>query len=171
MPRSNIIAIDPGYREIGYARFEGDNLIDFGVKSLRRHHSQASSLIILGQTIRRFIDEQAPDTIVLEKNSFEHVNQNQPVMKVIKSIKRIASSYAISVMEFAPNTIRKTICNSGLATKRQVAQTVCTLYPELVPYLESRQIWRERYYQNMYDAVACGLTYLKLYEKETVKKE
>jgi Holliday junction resolvasome RuvABC endonuclease subunit len=168
--KSNLIAIDPGHREIGYAHFSGDELVDYGVKSLRRHKPNRNPLVILKAIMERFIKEKSPSAIALEKNSFSHVNQNLPVMQVIKAIHQIADRYSIPVAEFAPNTIRKEVCNDGRATKREVAKIVSARFPELVVYRESNRKWRERYYQNMFDAVACGLTYLKLYGKESNKK-
>jgi len=91
-------------------------------------------------------------------------------MKIIKIVRDTATRNRIPVYDFAPNTIRKEICNDGRATKREVSKIISIKFPELVVYRESNRIWRERYYQNMFDAVACGLTYLKLYGKESSKK-
>lgn len=162
----NLIAIDPGHREFGYAHFEGDELVDYGVKSLRRHRPARNPLVVLKSAIQRFIVEKNPDIMVIEKNSFGHINQNQPVMKVIAVIRRIAAAHAVPVAEFAPNTVRKEICGDGRATKGIVSKIISSRFPELTAYRESNRKWRERYYHNMFDAVACGLTYIKLHGKE-----
>jgi Holliday junction resolvasome RuvABC endonuclease subunit len=168
--KHSIIAIDPGHREIGYAHFEGDELVDYGVKSLRRPKLLKSPYGIFEAIFARFIKEKRPVAIALEKNSFAKINQNLPVMRVIKMVHDIAKKHNIPVYEFAPNTIRKEVCNDGRATKRDVAKIISASIPELAVYQESNRRWRERYYQNMFDAVACGLTYLKIYGKEPNKE-
>lgn len=169
--KPSIIAIDPGHREVGYAHFDGDELVDYGVKSLRRPKGKISPIDVFKAALNRFIKEKTPSVIALEKNSFSKINQNLPVMKIIKTVQDMAKAHDIPVYEFAPNTIRKEVCNDGRATKREVSKIISARIPELVVYRESNRRWRERYYQNMFDAVACGLTYLKLYGKESNQEE
>ncbi len=166
----SLIAIDPGYREIGFAHFDNRELVDYGVKSLRRPKQKIDPLRVLKSILLRFIKEKSPTAFALEKNSFSKINQNLPVMRVIRLIHMIASKSSIPVYEFAPNTIKKEICNDGRATKSEVSKIISVKFPELVAYRESNRRWRERYYQNMFDAIACGLTYLKHYEKEQDQK-
>jgi Holliday junction resolvasome RuvABC endonuclease subunit len=168
--KHSFVAIDPGHREIGFAHFDCDELVDYGVKSLRRSKLNKSPYEIFEAILIRFIKEKTPSAIALEKNSFAKINQNLPVMRIIKMVHEIAKKHNIPVYEFAPNTIRKEICNDGRATKRDVAKIISASIPELAVYQESSRIWRERYYQNMFDAVACGLTYLKFYGKESNKE-
>lgn len=165
-PKPSLLAIDPGHREIGYAHFDGDELVDYGVKSLRRQRPKKNPLLVLRAVMKRLTEEKAPSVIAVEKNSFAHINQNLPVMQVIKIIHQIAARYTIPVTEFAPNTIKKEVCNDGRATKRDVAKFICARYPELLAYRDTDKAWRERFYSNMFDAIACGLTYLKLHGKD-----
>jgi len=48
--KANILSIDPGHREVGYAHFDGEQLVDFGVKSLRRVHLKTNPLELLNQS-------------------------------------------------------------------------------------------------------------------------
>ena len=149
---------------MGFAHFEGDELVDYGVKSLRRPKQKRKPIDVLRGVIIRFIEEKHPDAIALEKNSFSHIPQNQPLVMAIKLIHNIALQNKILIYEFAPNTIRKEVCKDGRASKRLVSKIICMRYPELNVYRETNPGWRERYNQNMFDAVACGLTYLKNYD-------
>jgi len=166
----SLITIDPGHREIGYAHFDGNELVDYGVKSLRRSKPKINPFKVFKSVLQRFMKEKSPSVIAIEKNSFSKINQNLPVMRVIRIIQEMARRNNIPIYEFAPNTIRKEICNDGRATKSEVSKIVCARFPELIAYRESNRRWRERYYQNMFDAVACGLTYLKIYGKEPNKE-
>ena len=161
--RLNILAIDPGLREMGIAHLENDEIIDYGVKSLRRPNQ--NPLNVLNRIFTRLIKEKKPTIIAMEKNNFSRIEQNLQLMKAIQRIRQIARSHNISLYEFAPSTIKKEVCNDGRATKKQIAMVICSRYPELSVFLESNRRWRERYYQNMFDAIACGITYLKMHKR------
>lgn len=167
--KQTILAIDPGLREIGVAHFRGKELLDYGVKSLRRPGNARKRAAFLCTIVTRLLAEKRPDIFVLEKNSFTHVPQNQNLVQAVKEMKQVVREANVPIWEFAPNTIKKETTSDGRASKRQVAHVISALFPELKAYQESNRRWRERYYQNMYDAVACGLTYLKLHDENRLQ--
>lgn len=162
--QTNLLAIDPGLREIGIAHFIGRELVDHVVKSMRRPNRRP--IDVLTQTMNRLLREKTPEIVVIEKNSFSQIQQNLPVMIAIQRIKAISRKYGATVYEFAPNTIKKEATGDGRATKRAIVKVICAQFPELSSYRESNRRWRERYFQNMFDAVAIGLTHLKLTEEK-----
>lgn len=164
--KHSLIAIDPGLREMGFSHFVGRELVDYGVKSLRRPGNYTKRLNRVSLTTHRLLEEKKPDALVLEKNVFSQIQQNLPLVIAIKCIHRVAKDWSIPVYEIAPNTIKKVVTGNGWATKRQVASVLCSLYPELSAYRESNRRWRFRYFMNMFDAVACGLSYIKLHDEK-----
>jgi Holliday junction resolvasome RuvABC endonuclease subunit len=156
--QTSLLAIDPGLREIGFAHFIGRELVDHGVKSMRRPNRRPVD--VLTQTMNRLLTEKTPEIVVIATNSFSQIQQNLPVMIAIQRIRAIARRHGVTVYEFASNTIKKEVTGDGRATKRAIAKVICAQFPELRPYFGSNCRWRERYYQNMFDAVAVGLTYL-----------
>src|SRR5438132_715309 len=74
-----------------------------------------------------------------------------------EEMKSVARSCGVEVYEYAPSTIRKFICQSGAAKKREVAKVIAGRYPELARHLNTRNKWDEGYYANIFDAVAVGL--------------
>ncbi len=163
--KRSLLAIDPGLREMGVSHFVGNDLVDFGVKSLRRPNNYKQRINLFSLNVDRLLREKEPDVLVLEKNVFTQIHQNLPLVIAIKSLHRLASNHKVPVCEIAPNTVKKAVTGDGWATKRQVADTLCGIYPELKAYRESNRRWRIRYFMNMFDAVACGLTYLLLHDK------
>jgi Holliday junction resolvasome RuvABC endonuclease subunit len=157
--RSNILALDPGTREIGYASFQGDELVDYGVKSIRHGRVPESLLLAVEKIVVRMVREKRPELLIIEKNSFSQIRQNLSLMLVIARIKGVAKRYSVQVLEFDARSIRKVVCNDGNAAKRELARTLAVRFPEMRAYLESNRRWRERYYQNIFDAIACGLAY------------
>ena len=51
-------------------------------------------------------------------------------------------------------TVEKTICGNGRASKNEVARVIVSKYPELKAYLTQDRAWKELYDKNMFDAVA-----------------
>ncbi len=164
--RTRILAIDPGTREMGVAFLEDDDLQDYGIKTVKRGPKARDMLLNLESILSRLIEEKKPDVIVLEQNHFSHIKQNLLLTLAVAKMKAIAKRHEIPLEAYAPNTVRKAICNNGNATKRQLAQIVAARYPELKAYLESNRKWRERYYQNLFDSIAVGLTYLAHHPKD-----
>jgi hypothetical protein len=46
---------------------------------------------------------------------------------------------------------------NGWAKKREVAAVIAARHPSLRVYLTQDRKWKERYWQNMFDAIALGL--------------
>jgi len=156
----SILSIDPGTKHMGYASFEGTDLVDSGVKTVR----QGSERIIIGhigEIIARMIAEKQPDYIAIEKNNFSQVTQNLRLVRSIMAITYVAKKKGIIVYEFDLRTIRKEICNDGNANKKRVAEALIIYFPELSIYLKSNVKHVLRYNFNMFDAVAVGLTFVK----------
>lgn len=156
---TSLLAIDPGHREIGIAHFAGSELVDYGVKSLRR--SGQKNTAVLRRTLRRLLDEKQPQVVAVEKNNFDHIPQNQSVMQVCRIIAKLAERRHIEFVEYAANTVKKEITADGRATKRALSKVVCVRYPHLNAFRNTGRKWKDRYHQNMFDAIAVGLTYLK----------
>lgn len=160
--KNSTLAIDPGTRHMGFASFHGRVLEDYGVKDIR-YVSGADDVFAAVATIMvRLIEQKRPESIVLEKNNFSQIQQNLRLSLAIGKIKQTARRHRIRVFELDPRTIRKIVCRNGNATKREMARTVSVRYPEMLAYLESNRRWRERYYLNAFDAIACGLAFIAM---------
>ncbi|MCK4388365.1 MAG: crossover junction endodeoxyribonuclease RuvC [Dehalococcoidia bacterium] len=72
-------------------------------------------------------------------------------------IKAIGRRKRLEVVSYAPSTVKKYICGNGHAGKKEVARVIIASYPELKVYLTQDRAWKEKYHQNMFDAVALGM--------------
>ncbi len=160
--QNNILALDPGTRQLGYAGFEDDILEDFGVKDLTYVAKSDDVFDAVTKVMLRLIEQKRPYAIAIEKNNFSQIRQNLQLTLVIGKIRQIARRKRIRVFELDARTIRKVVCRDGNATKHELARTVSVRYPEMRAYLESNRDWRVRYFQNAFDAVAVGLTFLAM---------
>lgn len=158
--RRKILSLDPGTKHLGFAVFEDTELVDYGVKSIRQG-SKSSILQHIGDITNRWIKTLDPDYLVLEKNVFSQIQYNLRLTMVIGQIKNIAEKNGIRHYEYDPRAVRKEICSDGNATKKRVSEVLITYFPELIVFMKSDKVWVIKYYQNMFDAVAVGMTFIK----------
>ena len=161
-----ILSLDPGTKHLGFAVFEDTELVDYGVKSIRQG-SKSSILQHIDAITNRWIKTLDPDYLVLEKNVFSQIQYNLRLIMVVRRIQKIAEKHGVRHYEYGPRTIRKEVCNDGNANKRRVSEVLITYFPELIAYIKSDKAWVIRYYQNMFDAVAVGLTFIKRHLNHT----
>lgn len=154
---SRILAIDPGTREMGIAFLEEEKLIYHGVKSIKKRKSPHETLKEGRKIILRLIKDFKPKVLVVEKAFFVN-NRNASLLNVfVDEIVSIARRKKLKLLSYAPNTVKKYICGNGRASKTEVARVIVTKFPELRVYLTQDRAWKEKYHQNMFDAVALGM--------------
>ncbi|HHT9126722.1 MAG TPA: crossover junction endodeoxyribonuclease RuvC [Candidatus Brocadiia bacterium] len=158
---TKILAISPGTREMGVAVLEGSSLIYFGVKTLRRGKLPDRVLRQGGRIVERLIDEYDPQVLALEKTFYAGSKRSSILHVFCKEIMAVAKEKGINFFEYPPTMVRKIVCGDGMATKKETARVIVNRFPELSEYLiepkwySERQ--RERYWMNMFDAVAVAL--------------
>lgn len=155
---SKILAIDPGTREMGVAFFEGRKLIYHGVKVVMNRKTSHEKLNGARKAVLRLIRDFKPEVLVVEKAFFAN-NRTASVLNVfVDEIRATARRKQLRFVSYAPSTVKKYICGNGHASKVEVARVVITKYPELKVYLTQDRAWKEKFHQNMFDAVALGVT-------------
>src|SRR5205814_9840034 len=84
--------------------------------------------------------------------------RNTALLNVLfDEIRSLARRRRLAFVAYAPSSIKKFICGDGHAGKKQVAISVVSNFPELKVYLTQDRAWKERFHQNMFDAVALGI--------------
>ena len=155
--RKRILAIDPGTRHMGVALLDGGRLIYHGVKDIPGVGSPHDRLKEARRTVLRLIRDFRPNVLAIEKAFFAN-NRNVALLNVlVDETRTIAKRKGLAVVSFAPSTVKKFTCGNGRASKRQVARVVVAKYPQLGVYMTQDRKWKERYHQNMFDAVAIGM--------------
>lgn len=152
-----ILAIDPGTREMGIAFLDKGKLVYYGVKTFKRGRSPHETLREGRKTILRLIRDFKPQVFVVEKSFFAK-NRNASLLNVfVDEMMSIAKRNGLNVLSFAPCTLKKFICGYGRASKEDVARVIVAKYPELKVFLTQDREWKEKFHQNMFDAIALGL--------------
>lgn len=152
-----ILAIDPGTRKMGIAFLENGKLIYHGVRTIKKYKSPHKALKEGRNIVLRLIRDFNPRVLVVEKTFFAN-NRNASLLNVfVDEIKTIGRRKKLRVLSYAPSTVKKYTCGNGRASKCEVARVVVSRYPELKVYLTQDRAYKERYHQNMFDAVALGI--------------
>jgi Holliday junction resolvasome RuvABC endonuclease subunit len=152
-----ILAIDPGTRKMGIAILERKELIYSAVKVLKRTIPH-ELLEEAKRTILRLIDDFKPEFLAVEKPFFFQYKRLRLLATLVEEIEILGRKRKLKVFAYFPKTIRKLLVGDGNATKEQVARVLAAKYPDLTIYLRQDRLWKEKHWQNMFDAIAVGLT-------------
>ena len=154
---SRILAIDPGTRLMGVALLEKGQLIYHGVKVIKKGNSPNQNLQNARKVVLRLVSDLKPDMLVVEKTTLTKCKNFSVLNVFVEDIKAIARRKGIKIKLFSASTVKKFICGNGWAEKKDVARAIVSKFPELKVYLTQDRAWKERFHQNMFDAVALGV--------------
>lgn len=142
---------------MGVAVLDGPELVYYAVKSFKKKRPADALLRATRHVLLRLIREHGADVLAYEK-TFYVQSKNSALLQVQEAeIKRVARLAGLKMFGFAPSTVRQLLCEDGRATKQIVADLLADRYPELAPYRARDGRQRERYWLNMFDAVAVGI--------------
>jgi len=74
-----------------------------------------------------------------------------------RSAQNLATRQHARFAMYSPQRVRSTVAGNGKAKKSEVALAVAQRFPTLRVYLTQDRRWKERYWQNMFDAIALAL--------------
>jgi len=151
-----ILAIDPGLRDLGHAVLRGRRLLDTGVATFQFVPRQSRHLQAL-RSVRTWIDRFDPDALVIETTTGDSEPPFPALRRFEASLKRLAARRRLACALYPAQAARKTLLGNGWAGKRDVAVALAARYPTLGVYVRQNRQWKERYFQNMFDAVALAL--------------
>jgi crossover junction endodeoxyribonuclease RuvC len=134
MPKVRIIGIDPGLRNTGWGVIEADGTRLSYVADGSVHSDAdaplATRLLQIHQLLAEILQRYAPDEAAIEET---FVNKNaRATLKLgqARGAAMLAPALAgISVAEYAPNVVKKSVVGAGHAEKDQVKHMVKVLLP------------------------------------------
>ena len=155
-----ILGIDPGSREMGVVILEGDDLIYYAVKTLKQYRPAKELKRAVKEILARLVIEYDVKVLAVENGWFSQ--SASPLFRTaFEAIAEVAKQRKLTMVTYAPKTIRKFICGDGKATKKRTAQVLAQSYKDLAIYLEQDRRWKEKYWMHCFDALAVGLTHVR----------
>jgi len=161
-PTSRILAIDPGTREMGIAVLAGQELEYYAVKTITQRRSSTSIISQACQIVRKLLKLHRPQILAVEKPFLGYGARSSLLSVVAREILTLGQRHGCNILEINPKTAKKIVAGSGSATKREVASVVCSRFPELRIYLRQAHQYQEKYWANLFDAVAIALSAAEL---------
>ena len=136
-----ILGIDPGLRRTGWGLIEvdGNRLIYVACGSVATSDkvSLAERLVTIHDGLARIVEEFRPDEAAVEAT---FVNRDAVATLKLGQARGIAllvpAKAGISVAEYAPNLVKKTIVGAGHAEKAQIRLMIGVLLPKADPQSE-----------------------------------
>ena len=133
-----ILGIDPGLRRTGWGVIEvlGNRLIYLACGSVSTDDKAALAerLVIIHDGLVRIVDEFRPEEAAVEAT---FVNKDAAATLKLGQARGIAllvpARAGVSVAEYAPNLIKKTIVGAGHADKAQIRMMIGVLLPKADP--------------------------------------
>jgi Holliday junction resolvasome RuvABC endonuclease subunit len=158
MPKNpdTILALDPGLRDLGYAVLRGRRIVTSGVLGLRRVPKD-DRLAIARRNVRVWLRTHRPDVVVVEKTYRHPLLWLNQLHLISRSARNLATRQHAAFAMYSPQRVRATVAGNGKAKKPEVAVAVAHRFPSLRVYLTQDRRWKERYWQNMFDAIALAL--------------
>ncbi len=151
-----ILALDPGLRDLGYAVLHGRRLVTGGVLPLR-HLPKPDRLAEVRRQVREWLKVHRPGTVAVEKTYPHPVPWLDGLHAITRYARGLARRKHLRFATYAPQQVRQTVLGNGKGTKREAAVMVAARFPALRVYLTQDRRWKERYWQNMFDAIALAL--------------
>lgn len=161
---TRILALDPGTKEMGFALLEGETLIRYGVRNIKkkRFYKTRSKRNVAGIDL---IEDFIPNVIILGKLTHPERKKNPILNNLTNQIKRFAFRKGIDIQEIELAAARKFLIKDRRPTKMNVAMLITAIYPELSAYLPQKRriLWTHKdiYWMNMFDALTLALVYLR----------
>ena len=151
-----ILALDPGLRDLGYAVLRGRRILVSGVLGLRGRPKD-ERLAVARKHVRSWLRTHRPEIVVVEKTYKHPVPWLNQLHQLSRSAKNLATRQRAGFAMYSPQRVRATVAGNGRARKPELAAAVAARYPSLRIYLTQDRRWKERHWQNMFDAIALAL--------------
>ena len=161
MPHDTILALDPGTRELGYAVLRGPHLVDSGVLTLR-HVPPERRLARVREALERWIRADSPDVLVIEHIPTRPSGLQLGLPSLGRLLRRLGRANRIALATYSAKAVRRTLLNNGWAGKPEVVEPLVGRHPQLRVYRGQNRKWKDRYWHNMFDAIALGHHHLSL---------
>jgi crossover junction endodeoxyribonuclease RuvC len=114
-------------------------------------------LAIARKSVRAWITTHRPDAVVVEKTYRHPLPWLDQLHQISRSAQNLATRQHAAFAMYSPQSVRATVAGNGRAKKPEVAIALAHRFPSLRVYLTQDRRWKERFWQNMFDAIALAL--------------
>jgi crossover junction endodeoxyribonuclease RuvC len=136
-----ILGIDPGLRRTGWGLIESDGnrlvYVACGSVETEERAELCDRLVVLHAGLRKVIEKFSPEEAAVEHT---FVNSNASATLKLGQARGVAmlvpAQAGLSVAEYAPNLVKKSIVGAGHGDKAQIRMMISVLLPKAAPQSE-----------------------------------
>jgi hypothetical protein len=134
LTQKRVLALDPHSLSFGFAMFEGDELLDWGIKNFR--HGVNAVKVPLNAKLALLLDQYGPDVVVIKKPRAATLNTTIRTMVALAKDSRIP-------VRLIPGADVRNAFPDDCRNKYQIATVIAARFPELSPRLgPQRKLWQ-----------------------------
>ena len=152
-----VLGLDPGTRLTGVAVVEGDDLLYYAVKELRRMRPAYQLTRATRDVVSDLIERFQPDVVAYETSYYVQQAASPLLADQEREIRRTGKVAGLKVIAYSPLYVRQQLCADAYVTKHMVARVLVQRFPELAGYRVNQTPRSERYWLNMFDALAVAV--------------
>jgi Holliday junction resolvasome RuvABC endonuclease subunit len=155
MPNNSytVLAVNPGTKYLGIAVLRGLELQDWRVKNLSgtwsREKLKKALSIISTWTLR-----YRPDLVAIKR--LHPSRSSRGLNSLHNQIQRLCLRKKLTLTQYTIKQLETVFCQEQRKNKRNLAEAVAALYPELTSELTTEKRRRNPYHMRMFEAVALG---------------
>jgi hypothetical protein len=157
-----VIALQPEARQIGYAIFEGKELVEWGSKRIDSVPVERRAYVRALPFLRSLIERYEPDVILLPEPTAIPTTVRSRVIRAVRYELLRAPRQLLTISRHAIHIAFTPFLKAQRAGKESIMQVLVRWFPELKKLLpKPRRLWEPQdHWVSMFDAVALGITYL-----------
>jgi Holliday junction resolvasome RuvABC endonuclease subunit len=153
-----VLAVNPGSRYLGLALFRGQELIDWGIRVIKKRNLE-DKLELAKSVVSAMITQHEVKIMAIKQLHPCRTSVNLDRLAV--AITALASSKGLRIYQYPLEQVETAICGSEKVSKGKLAKQICETYSFLAQDLEKEMASRNPYHTRMFEAVALGLTCLR----------
>jgi len=158
MNQATILAVNPGSRYLGLAVFCGQELIDWGIRVIKKR-SLEDKLALAKSLVSAMIAQHEAKILAIKRLHPSRTSVN--LARLAATLTALASSAGLRVCEYPLEQVETALCGTQKVSKKKLAKTISETYPFLERELVKEMASRNPYHTRMFEAVALGLTCLR----------
>jgi Holliday junction resolvasome RuvABC endonuclease subunit len=162
-----VLGIDPGTRFMGMAVVEGDDLLYYIVKELRRRRPEAQLIDSTRDVVADVIERFRPDVVAYETSYYVQQVSSALLGSQEREISSLGKTAGLKVVAYSPLYVRQQLCADAYVTKQMVARVLLQRFPELARYRANQSPRSERYWLHMFDALAVAVVAVREFKRES----
>jgi len=166
------LGVDLGMHEIGYAGLEQEEVKTFGVHTIKIRTSRKAILRDAERFIQNLITFFKPNVVVIEKTRYPRSKRSPALHDFGDAIRRYAQRQGMTVLSYTPIEVKEALTGNSRTTKEELAPFLLREWypnhPGLWKRLRTDVRNKERYWQNLFDALALAMVGYQKIARRTI---